>query len=219
VEEGLRLADLMTRPLVTWLALFLLGGLGCSNKKSEPAATATSTDASADAGPQRGQIECLTIEAPPGSTKAAGVGGGLAFHGAKQLRSGTVSYDPSFTVTTQAAEGANVNAVRDELMESFRTDYAAVMRTASRTGGFQASDLQPPRVTSSPVAGLPGHAWQIDSVASFNGERLPWRAFSMTTVFRDRVYVVTAAAALSNIGEMKPIADRYFSSIRFDACK
>jgi hypothetical protein len=169
--------------------------------------------------PERGVIECLSIQGPAGATKAAGVGGGLAFRGAAQLRSGTVSYDPSFTVTTQAAEGANVNAVRDELLASFTKDYSAVMRTASRMNGFQASDLQPPRVTPSPVAGLPGHAWQIDSIASFNGERLPWRAYSMTTVFRDRVYVVTAAAALSNVGEMKPIADKFFSSIRFDACK
>ena len=218
MEEGVRIAHVMTRTLVTMIALLSLGGVGCSNKKAElgPAAVA---DASVDAGPERGQIECLTVEAPYGSTKAAGVGGGLAFRGAKQLRSGTVAYDPSFTVTTQAAEGANLNAVRDELMESFRKDYAAMLHEASRTRGLLVSQLQPPRVTSSPVAGLPGHAWQIDSVASFNGERLPWRAYSMTTVFRDRVYVVTAAAALSNIGEMKPLADRYFSSIRFDACK
>ena len=214
----------MTRTLSTRVTLASLvtvaglAGLGCSNKKAELGGAAP-TDASADAGAERGQIECLTIEAPYGSAKVAGVGGGLAFRGAKQLRSGTVSYEPSFTVTTQAAEGANLNAVRDELMESFRKDYAALSHEANRTGAVQVSALQPPRVTSSPVAGLPGHAWQIDSLASFNGERLPWRAYSMTTVFRDRVYVVTAAAALSNIGEMKPIADRFFSSIRFDACK
>lgn len=211
----------MTRTLVPLLALLSLGGLACSNRKSEPAGSSPGApDASAaDAAPERGIIECLSIEAPAGSTKAAGVGGGLGFRGAKQLRSGTVSYDPSFTVTTQAAEGANLNAVRDELLASFTKDYSAVLRTASRTGGIQASDLQPPRVTPSPVAGLPGHAWQIDSIASFNGERLPWRAYSMTTVFRDRVYVVTAAAALSNVGELRPIADRYFASIRFDVCK
>jgi hypothetical protein len=201
------------------LALLALASAGCSNKKSEIAPSATREDASASAAPERGTLECLSIAGPQGSTKAAGVGGGLAFRGATQLRSGTVSYDPSFTVTTQAAEGATVNAVRDELLASFTKDYAAVMRTASRAGGFQPSDLQPPRVTPSPVAGQPGHAWQIDSIASFNGERLPWRAYSMTTVFRDRVYVVTAAAALSNVGEIKPIADKFFSSIRFDACK
>ena len=205
---------------VALLAVLSLGGLACSNRKSEIGPGAPpEAGASTSAAPQRGVIECLSIDAPAGSTKAAGVGGGLAFRGATQLRSGTVSYDPSFTVTTQAAEGAQLNAVRDELMESFRKDYAALLRTANRTGGVKVSDLEPPRVTSSPVAGLPGHAWQIDSIASFNGERLPWRAYSMTTVFRDRVYVVTAAAALSNVGEMKPIADKYFASIRFDACQ
>ncbi len=207
----------MTRTLLPLVALLSLAGVACSNKKSEPTASASQTDASA--APVRGLIECLSIEGPAGSTKASSVGGGLAFRGATQLRSGTVSYDPSFTVTTQAAEGASVDAVRAELLESFTKDYSAVLHTASRTGGFEPRDLQPPRVTPAPVAGLPGHAWQIDSIATFNGEHLPWRAYSMTTVFKDRVYVVTAAAALSNIGEMKPIADRYFASIRFDGCK
>jgi hypothetical protein len=206
--------------VVAAFALLLAPALGCSRKAE--IAPQPATDAAADVravSTERGHIECLSIDAPAGSTKGAGRGGGLAFHGAKQLRAGTVSYDPAFTVTTQAAEGADVDAVRDELMTSFTQDFAVVMRTASRTGGFQASDLKPPRVTAAPVAGRPGHAWQIDSVASFNGERLPWRAYSMTTVFRDRVYVVTAAAALENIGDLKPIADRYFASIRFDACK
>ena len=189
VEEGLLVADVSGHPHDTndtnarhiARASLCLGGLACSNRKSEIAPSSSSHAASdaTTAAPERGIIECLSIEAPAGSTKAAGVGGGLAFHGAKQLRSGTVSYDPSFTVTTQAAEGANLNAVRDELMASFTKDYSAVLRTASRTGGIQVSDLQPPRVTPSPVAGLPGHAWQIDSIASFNGERLPWRAYSM----------------------------------------
>lgn len=202
--------------LVASLTL-LAPAFGCS-RKAELAPQPT--DAAAAIAPaERGLIECLSIEGPAGSTKGAAVGGGLAFHGAKQLHAGTVAYDPAFTVTTQAAEGADANAVRDELMTSFTNDYTQAMRTASRSGGFQASDLKPPRVTSAPVAGLPGHAWQIDSVAAFNGERLPWRAYSMTTVFRDRVYVVTAAAALSNVGELKPLADRYFASIRFDACK
>lgn len=206
-------------PRVLSLVLALLALVACGNKRSE-IAPAASSQVSSDAGPvsQRGTIECMSIEGPRGATKGAGVGGGLAFHGAAQLHAGTVAYDPSFTVTTQAAEGANVNAVKDELMASFSRDFAAVLRTANRTGGFQASDLQPPRVTPAPVAGQPGHAWQIDSIASFNGERLPWRAYSMTTVFRDRVYVVTAAAALPNIGELKPLADKYFASIRFDAC-
>lgn len=212
----------MTMPpgSVVLLALVVLATPACANRKSEPTGSSASTSTSAEAAaPERGVIECMSIEAPAGSSKAGGVGGGLSFRGKKQLRSGTVSYDPSFTVTTQAAEGANLEAVRDELLASFTKDYSAVMRTASRTGGLQPSDLQPPRVTPAPVAGLPGHAWQIDSIASFNGERLPWRAYSMSTIFRDRVYVVTAAAALSNIGELKPTADRYFATIRFDACK
>lgn len=202
---------------VTLLAALSLGAAGCSNRKAEPAPGDAPPDASAAT--ERASIECLSIEAPAGGAKVGGLGGGLAFRGQKQLRSGAVSYEPSFTVTTQAAEGANVGAVRDELLANFTKDYAAVMRTASRTGGLQPTDLQPPRVTPAPVAGLPGHAWQIDSIATFNGERLPWRAYSMTTVFRDRVYVVTAASALSNVGELKASADRYFSSIRFDACK
>ncbi len=208
----------MPRCFVVLLAPLVLTLLACANRKSEPTGSSQGASTSADAAPQRGAIECMSIEAPAGSSKVAGVGGGLAFRGAKQLSSGTVSYDPSFTVTTQAAEGANLDAVRDELLASFTKDYSAVMRTASRTVGFAPSDLQPPRVTPAPVAGLPGHAWQIDSIASFNGARLPWRAYSMSTIFRDRVYVVTAAAALSNIGELKSIADRYFATIRFDAC-
>jgi hypothetical protein len=211
-------------PMTRSFILIALGltGLACSNRKSEVTPTASaraSSDPIADAAPERGTIECMSIEAPPGSSKAAGIGGGLSFRAGKQLRSGTVSYDPSFTVTTQAAEGAKVDAIRDELLATFTKDYAAVLRTTSRTGGLPPSELQPPRVTASPVAGLPGHAWQIDSVVSFNGERLPWRAYSMTTVFRDRVYVVTAAAAMTNIGELKASADRYFASIRFDVCK
>lgn len=209
----------MPRWSVPLLTLLVLAVPACGNRKSEPTGSSQGTSTVVDAAPERGTIECMSIEAPAGATKAAGVGGGLSFRGAKQLRSGTVSYDPSFTVTTQAAEGANLDAVRDELLASFTKDYSAVLRTASRTGGFQPTDLQPPRVSPAPVAGLPGHAWQIDSIASFNGERLPWRAYSMSTIFRDRVYVVTAAAALSNIGELKSIADRYFATIRFDACK
>jgi hypothetical protein len=201
------------RFLVPCLAL-----CACSNRKSELAPQAA-TDAAVDAPVARQRLECLTIEGPPGSTTGAATGGGLAFHGAKQLHTGSVAYDPAFTVTTQAAEGADTNAVRDELLKSFTDDYLQTMRTVNRTGGLSAAALQPPRVTAAPVAGQPGHAWQIDSVASFNGERLPWRAYSMTAIFRDRVYVVTAAAALPNIGELKPIADRYFASIRFDACK
>jgi hypothetical protein len=204
--------------MVSVLAAALLAA-GCS-RRAEPTPTDTSThgSASASASPERASLECLTVEAPAGSTKAAAVGGGLAFHGAKQLRSGTVSYDPAFTVSTQAAEGSDANAVRDELMTTFTAQFAQVIHGASRADGFQAGDLQPPKSTPARVAGLPGHAWQIDSVATFNGERLPWRAFSMTTVHKNRVYVVTAAAALSNVGELKPIADRFFGSMRFDGC-
>lgn len=220
MEEGLRVTDVKTK---TILAAAFIGALapGCS-RRSEPApgdaSPQASASASASASSNRASLECLTVEAPPGSSKAAAVGGGLAFRGAKQLRSGTVSYDPAFTVSTQAAEGSDANAVRDELMTTFTTQFSQVLRSASRTDGFQASELQPPKSTPARVAGLPGHAWQIDSVATFNGERLPWRAFSMTTVHKDRVYVVTAAAALSNVGDLKPIADRFFSSMRFDGC-
>jgi hypothetical protein len=168
---------------------------------------------------ERAALECLSIEAPEGSTKAGGIGGGLAFHGSKKLRSGTVSYEPAFTVSTQAADGSNSNAIRDELMKSFTEQYEQSLRSVAGSDGLRASDLQPPKSSPQPVAGTRGHAWQIDSIATFNGERLPWRAFSMTTVYKDRVYVVTAAAALPNIGELKPLADRYFASMRFDACK
>jgi hypothetical protein len=209
--------------LVVAAAISVAFAAGCS-RRSEPTpsdASPRGSAASTDSGsPGRASLECLTVEAPPGSTKAAAVGGGLAFHGAKQLRSGTVSYDPAFTVSTQAAEGSDANRVRDELMTTFTEQFAQVLRSASasKADGFQASDLQPPKSTAARVAGLPGHAWQIDSVATFNGERLPWRAFSMTTVHKDRVYVVTAAAALSNVGELKPVADRFFASMRFDGC-
>ena len=204
---------------LTAIVVTALVATGCS-RRAEPAASeaAPHASSSAPAAPERAGLECLTVEAPPGSTKAGGVGGGLAFHGAKQLRSGTVSYDPAFTVSTQAAEGSDANAVRDELMTTFTTQFSQVLRSASRADGFQASELQPPKSTPARVAGLPGHAWQIDSVATFNGERLPWRAFIMTTVHKNRVYVVTAAAALSNVGELKPIADRFFASMRFDGC-
>lgn len=192
---------------------------GACSRHAEPAPTpadaapSPATTGSAD----RASLECLSIEAPQGTTKAGGVGGGLAFHGGKKLRAGTVSYEPAFTVSTQAADGSNSNAIRDELMKSFTEQYDQTVRSAGDTSF--ASSLQPPQSVPQPVAGTRGHAWQIDSIATFNGERLPWRAFSMTTVYRDRAYVVTAAAALPNIGELKPLADRYFASMRFDACK
>ena len=125
----------MPRWSVALLALLVLAAPACANRKSEPTGSSQGASTSADAAPERGVIECMSIEAPAGSAKAAGVGGGLSFRGAKPLRSGTVSYDPSFTVTTQAAEGASLDAVRDELLASFTKDYSAVMRTASRTGG------------------------------------------------------------------------------------
>ena len=197
---------------------------GCS-RHAEPAPTdaapsvsSASSASSASTSGDRPQLECLTIEAPEGSTKSAGVGGGLAFHGSKKLRAGTVSYEPAFTVSTQAAEGSNSNTVRDELMKSFQEQYDQAVRSAAGTD-IRPTDLEPPKSVPQPVAGTHGHAWQIDTIATFNGERLPWRAFSMTTVYRDRVYVVTAAAALPNIGELKPLADRYFASMRFDGCK
>lgn len=221
MEEGLRVTDVKMRaaPSMLFVLAAALLAAGCS-RRAEPTPGDASPHgaASASASPERASLECLTVEAPAGSTKAAAVGGGLAFHGAKQLRSGTVSYDPAFTVSTQAAEGSDANAVRDELMTTFTAQFAQVLHGASRADGFQASELQPPKSTPARVAGLAGHAWQIDSVATFNGERLPWRAFSMTTVHKDRVYVVTAAAALSNVGELKPIADRFFASMRFDGC-
>ncbi|MEA2751407.1 MAG: hypothetical protein QOI41_5550 [Myxococcales bacterium] len=199
------------------LPLYFCGALACS-RPSEPAPT---SDASAAANPATGRaaLECLTLEAPPGSTTTGGVGGGLAFTGSQKLRSGTVSYEPAFTVSTQAADGNDSNVIRDDLMRSFTEQYAQTIRGSTGASGIQPSDLQPPKSTPQPVAGTRGHAWQIDSVATFNGERLPWRAFSMTTVYRDRVYVVTAAAALSNVGELRPLADRFFASMRFDGCK
>ena len=209
----------------TILALSVLL-VGACSRHAEPTPTASSSDAApgasgatnGNAAPQRVSIECLSVEAPEGSTKSAGVGGGLAFHGSKKLRAGTVSYEPAFTVSTQAAEGNSSNTVRDELMKSFQEQYDQAVRSAAGTD-IRPTDLEPPKSAAEPVAGTHGHAWQIDTIATFNGERLPWRAFSMTTVYRDRVYVVTAAAALPNIGELRPLADRYFASMRFDACK
>ena len=183
-----------------------------------PSDAAPSVSSASTVPADRAQLECLTIEAPEGATKSGGVGGGLAFHPSKKLRAGTVSYEPAFTVSTQAAEGSNSNTIRDELMKSFQEQYDQALRSAAGTD-IRPSDLEPPKSVPQPVAGTHGHAWQIDTIATFNGERLPWRAFSMTTVYRDRVYVVTAAAALPNIGELKPLADRYFASMRFDACK
>jgi hypothetical protein len=234
VEEGVRVTDVKTnasmptRPLVAALLPVLLA-VACS-RGAEPAPNdaaprgplpaSASASASASAERERAALECLTVEPPEGSTKAGGVGGGLAFNGAKKLRSGTVSYEPSFTVTTQAADGNNSNVIHDELMTSFNAQYAQTIQSATGADGFRPSDLQPPKSTPQPVAGTRGHAWQIDTIATFGPrERLPWRAFSITTVYRDRVYVVTAAAALPNVGELKPLADRYFASMRFDACK
>ena len=199
-------------------ALPALLAVACS-RSAEPAPNNAAPRGPAPESSERAALECLTIEAPVGSTKAAGVGGGLAFNGAKKLRSGTVSYEPAFTVTTQAADGNKSDVIRDELMTSFNAQYAQAIQSATGSDGFRASDLQPPKSTPQPVGGTRGHAWQIDTIATFNGERLPWRAFSMTTVYRDRVYVVTAAAALPNVGELRPLADRYFASMRFDACK
>ena len=199
--------------------LFALLAAACS-RHAEPAPSdaAPSTTTPADrATAERASLECLSIEAPEGTTKAGGVGGGLAFHGAKKLHAGTVSYEPAFTASTLAADGSNSNTMRDELMKSFTEQYDQTVQSAGDT--TFASSLQPPQSVPQPVAGTRGHAWQIDSIATFNGERLPWRAFSMTTVYKNRAYVVTAAAALPNVAELKPIADRYFASMRFDACK
>ena len=225
MEEGLRVTNVKTtnrsmhaRSFAAVLLPALLAALavGCS-RRSEPGPEDAAPRVSAS--PERAALECLTIEVPEGSTKSGGVGGGLAFHGAKKLRADTVSYEPAFTVSTQAADGNNSNTIRDDLMKSFSEQYEQALRSAAGNDGLRVSDLQPPKSAAQPVAGTHGHAWQIDSIATFNGRRLPWRAFSMTTVYRDRVYVVTAAAALPNVGELKPLADRYFASMRFDGCK
>ena len=211
-------------PLAALVALSAILALASAcSRHAEPTPTPNDaapsvTNATTASAPERASIECLTIEAPEGSTKSAGVGGGLAFHGSKKLRAGTVTYEPAFTVSTQAADGSTSKTIRDEMMKSFQEQYDQAVRSAAGTE-IRATDLEPPKSTPQPVAGTHGHAWQIDTIAVFSSERLPWRAYSMTTVYRDRVYVVTAAAALPNIGELKPLADRYFASMRFDACK
>jgi hypothetical protein len=224
VEEGLRVADVTTmRARFFDTACVLLTtavfATACT-RHAEPAPGDASVNATASgASAERATLECLSIEPPDGATKAGGVGGGLAFHGSRKLRSGTVSYEPAFTVSTQAADGSDSSAIRDELMKAFTAQYEQAKESAAGSDGLRVSDLQPPRSTPQPVAGTRGHAWQIDTIATFNGERLPWRAFSMTTVYKNRVYVVTAAAALPNVGELRPLADRYFASMRFDGCK
>jgi hypothetical protein len=191
--------------------------LACSKDKSEP--TRASAAPPAAAAPVRASLECVSVEAPAGYTKQDGNVGGLAFRGPKKLRAGGVEYDAAFTVATQAAEGSDANTLQSELMTSFTTDYARATKTAARGGGVDFAGLQAPRATPTSVAGQPGHSWQVDTIASFNGERLPWRAFSVTTVFKNRAYVVTAGAALANVAELKPLFDAYLASVRLDACK
>jgi hypothetical protein len=228
VEEGLRVSDVMVDrgrrtevmracvlSAVLPLALF---AAGCT-RRAEPGPNDAAPSAPAAALPARATLECLTIEAPAGTTKGGGVAGGLAFHGAKRMRAGTITYEPAFTVSTLAAEGGDSTAIHDELMATFKNDYVAVMHGAKGLHGLQIADLQPPKSTPALVAGLPGHAWQVDSIGSFNDDHVPWRGFSMSAVFENRAYIVTAGAALSNVGEMKPLAERYFASIRFDGCK
>lgn len=207
------------RALSSLTLLPLLLAVACTRHEEPGPADASASAPASAASTARATLECLSIEPPDGSTKGGGVGGGLAFRGSKKLRSGTVSYEPAFTVSTQAADGSDSNAIRDELMKSFTAQYEQAVQTATGSDGLRVSDLQPPRSAPQPVAGTRGHAWQIDTIATFNGERLPWRAFSMTTVYKNRVYVVTAAAALPNVGELRPLADRYFASMRFDGCK
>jgi hypothetical protein len=201
-----------------------LAALGCSKDKPEPSPTGASSSSqsrsangAADSARERATLECLTVEAPRGSTKAGRVGG-LSFQGLAKLHAGTVEYAPSFTVSTQAAEGGSSNSVRDEMLTAFRADFAQVLRSAGPRDGLRTAGLQPPRATPAVIAGQPGHSWQVDSIAAFDDERVPWRAFSVTAVYRDRVYVVTAASALANIADLKPLADRYLASVRFDAC-
>jgi hypothetical protein len=205
--------------LVCLASLASVTSVACSKDKPEPSpgGAASQTPAGERAATERVALECLTVEAPAGSTKAGQVGG-LAFQGLAKLHAGTVEYAPAFTVTTQAAEGGNSNSVRDEMLTAFRADFAQVLRSAGPRDGLRTAGLQPPHATPSNVAGQPGHSWQVDSIATFNGERLPWRAFSVTAVYRDRVYVVTAASALANVAELKPLADRYLASVRFDGC-
>jgi hypothetical protein len=224
VEEGLRVADvktMRTRSFVTALLRLMpaLFAVACTRHEEPGPADANASTGPSAASAERATLECLSIEPPDGSTKGGGVGGGLAFHGSKKLRSGTVSYEPAFTMSTQAADGSDSNGIRDELMKAFTAQYEQAVKSAAGSDGLRVSDLQPPKSAPQPVAGTRGHAWQIDTLATFNGERLPWRAFSMTTVHKNRVYVVTAAAALPNVGELRPLADRYFASMRFDGCK
>jgi hypothetical protein len=196
-----------------------LASMACSKDKAEPSPSGAGSRSRAGerVATDRAALECLTVEAPAGSAKAGQVGG-LTFQGVAKLRAGTVEYAPAFTVSTQAAEGGSSNSVRDEMLTAFKADFAQVLRSAGPRDGLRTAGLQPPRATPTTVAGQPGHTWQVDSIATFNGERLPWRAFSVTAVYRDRVYVVTAASALANVAELKPLADRYLASVRFDAC-
>ena len=116
------------------VAVLALCPSACSSRKADIAPAGPADGGAAVAAPiERATIECVSIEAPVGSKKAASAGGGVAFYGGQKLRAGGVAYAPSFTLNTQAAEGSDANAVRDELMASFTKEFAQVMRTANRS--------------------------------------------------------------------------------------
>jgi hypothetical protein len=185
------------------------------------------TPATAAPKPQRIALRCLTIEIPAGTTQKPGnlppeaTAAGLeqiAFFG-RRVQVDAVEYTPELSVTTEPAEGETADTYRDSLLETFKAKYEEVLRLASPEGGFRASDLKPPKVVSAKVGGIPGHRWQVDAIATFEGHRVAWRAFNLTTVYRGRAYVITAAGAVQNSTELRRTADRLFASASFEACR
>ena len=188
---------------------------------------ASGTSATAAPRSARVTLHCLTVDTParakqkPGTLPPEATAEGIdkiAFVG-DRVQADKVEYTPELTVTTTPANDETADSFRDGLLQTFQENYDEVMRLAAPEGGFKVSDLQPPKVTATKIGGIVGHRWQIDTIATFEGHRVPWRALNLTTVYRGRAYVVTAAGAIVNSADLKPIADRFLASVRFDACR
>jgi hypothetical protein len=203
----------MRRFSIVLVALVLVA---CTRARPSSMESAPEASTPTDSGP-RVTLACLSAEQPPGTTQVAGKLADVVFR-AEQVKAGEAAYYPTFTLKTDDAHGVDANGFREDLEATFKEQYEETKRTAS-VPGVDVKSFAPPTSTPSRVAGLPGHRWQVETLASFAGHKVHWRSVSLTTVYRDTAYVVTVAAAKDHLAAMQPAIDRFFASLRFDACR
>jgi hypothetical protein len=162
-------------------------------------------------------VNCLSVERPPETEQVPGNLAKVAFQGAPREAAG-LTYRPTFAVATGEARGQTADDFRDDLKETFEADYEETKRLAGPKSGFQVESFAAPTWSVARMGGAPGHRWTIDSIATFEGKKIPWRAVSLTTVYRDTAYILTVGSARADLGAMGASIDRYFASARFDGC-